>query len=76
MIKTLEDVIDRVRSWPQDRQADAVRVLEAMEQSGTAIYELTDEEAAAVEIGLAQADRGEFVSDADMVAFWTRNRAR
>lgn len=51
-----------------------MRVLETMEQSGADAYRLTGEERALVEAGLAQAERGEFVSDADMEAFWTRNR--
>jgi predicted transcriptional regulator len=75
MIKTLEDVLERVKSWPKQRQEDAARVLETMEQSGTGPYQLSNEERAAVEIGLDQAKRGEFLSDADMAAFWNRNRA-
>jgi hypothetical protein len=74
MIKSLEDILERVKSWPKERQDDAARVLEALEQSGTEIYRLTDDERAAVEIGLEQAKRGEFVSDADMEAFWNRKR--
>ena len=46
-----------------------------MEQSGTAVYMLTDDERAAVQIGLDQANRGEFISDSEMEAFWRRNRA-
>lgn len=76
MIKNLEDVLERVKTWPEQRQADAARVLEAMEQTGTAAYTLSDDERAAVEIGLAQAKRGDFVSDADMATFWARNRTR
>ena len=45
-----------------------------MERTGLAPHEVTDEERAAIEIGLEQAKRGEFVSDADMDAFWNRNR--
>ena len=74
MNKSLEDMLKRVKSWPEQRQEDAVRVLEAMERTGLAPYEVTDEERAAIEIGLAQAKRGEFVSDTDMDAFWNRNR--
>ena len=74
MSKTLEEILERVKSWPKERQDDAARVLEALEQSGTDVYQLSDEERAAVEVGLEQARRGEFVSDADMEAFWNRNR--
>ena len=74
MIETLENVLERVKSWPEQRQEDAARILEAMEQSGTEVYRLSDGERALVEVGLEQANRGDFVSDADMDVFWIRNR--
>ena len=76
MNKILEQVLERVKSWPEQRQQEAARVLEAMEQSGTTPYQLSEDERAMVEIGLDQAKRGEFVSDTDMAAFWDRNRQR
>ena len=74
MSKTIDEVLERVKSWPQQRQQDAARVLEAMEHCGTDVYRLSDDEREMVEVGLEQAKRGEFVSDADMAAFWNRNR--
>ena len=74
MIKALEEMISRVRTWPTDRQEDVARTLEAMESTGTNPYHLSDTERAAIEAGLAQAKRGEFVSDEDMIDFWNRNR--
>lgn len=74
MIKPLEDVLDRVKSWPLERQADVARVLEAMEQAGTMPYSVSADERAAVEVGLEQAKRREFVSETDMDAFWNRHR--
>jgi len=75
MSNALDKVLERVKSWPEARQRDVLRVLEVMEQSGTAVHMLTDNERAAVQVGLDQANRGEFVSDAEMEAFWRRNRA-
>lgn len=74
MTKALEDILDKVRTWPSERQEEAARLLEKMEQGGSSLYRLSDEERALVEIGLEQANRGEFVSDEDMEAFWNRNR--
>lgn len=74
MTKALEDILDKVRSWPAERQEEAARLLEKMEQCGASLYRLSDEERALVEVGLEQANRGELVSDADMEAFWNRNR--
>ena len=73
--RSLDKVMERVRTWPEARRRDVVDVLEVMEQSGTAVYMLTDDERAAVQIGLDQANRGEFISDSEMEAFWRRNRA-
>lgn len=46
----------------------------ASHESGE-VYRLSDDEREAVRMGLAQADRGEFVSDADVQAFRNRHRA-
>ena len=51
---------------------DLERVIEAMEQGGTYVYTLSSAERRAVAIGMAQAKRGEFVSDQDLETF--RNR--
>jgi len=50
------------------------RLDKALEQFGTETHVLTDDERAAVHVGIDQANRGEFVSDAEMEAFWRRNR--
>lgn len=73
MIKTLEDMLTKVKFWPKERQEHAARILEAMEQPGTDVYRLSEEEHVAVSEGLEQAKRGEFVSEDDMSAFWNRN---
>jgi len=39
------------------------------------VYRLTDDERAAVREGLAQADRGEFVADVVVAAFFRKHRA-
>jgi hypothetical protein len=74
MSKPLDDMLERVKSWPKHRQEDAAEVLEAMEHSGIGVQRLTGEERKAVEVGLAQATLGHFVSNADLEAFWNRNR--
>ena len=74
MDKTLDKALDRIRSWPPDRQEDLVRMLDEIELSGVGVYDMSDEEERLVRVGLDQAERGEFVSDSDMAAFWRRNR--
>ena len=48
-------------------------MIEAMEESGTEVYHLSDEERLLVDEGLDQAKRGQFVSDEDMEKFWNRH---
>lgn len=70
----IESVLERVRSWPEQRQEEAARMLEAMEHSGTEVYHLSPEERASILEGLSDAERGEFVSDEDMERFWNRHQ--
>jgi len=67
--------MERIKKRPEARRRDVVDVLEVKEQSGSADYMLTADERDAVQIGLDQANRGEFISDSEMEAFWRRNRA-
>jgi hypothetical protein len=45
----IAEVLERVRTWPQKRQEDAVRVLLEMEAHDTRTYHLTDEQLAEVQ---------------------------
>lgn len=46
-------VLDRVLTWPAERQEDAARVLIEMEEQDTSTYQLTDEQLAEVKRRLA-----------------------
>ena len=70
MTQQLLDIIERVKNWPVERQDDAAYLLEMMEEGGTDIYRLSDEERTAVREGLASP----VVTDAELKAF--RNRAQ
>jgi hypothetical protein len=41
-------VLDRVLTWPSDRQEDAAKMLMLMESADESIYRLTDEQVAEV----------------------------
>ena len=72
MAVAIKDLLDRLKSWPEEdiqELDDYARVIEARR---TGIYTMSDEERAAVQRGLEQAQRGEFVSDEDVEAFWKR----
>jgi len=74
MNKSLEALLSRASNWPeaaQDELALAAHQIE-LEHSGT-IYRLSASERSAIAEGLAQADRGEFVPDEEMEAFFARH---
>lgn len=53
MSKKLKEMIERVETWPEDRQEDAARILQEMEEQDASSYRLTDEQVAEVKHRLA-----------------------
>jgi hypothetical protein len=52
----VSQVLERVRSWPEERQEDAAHVLLEMEAQDTSPYRLTDEQLAEVKRRRAKDD--------------------
>jgi len=75
MNKRLETLLDRVSTWPDEAQAELLEVAMEIEARQTGVYQLSDDERAAIKKGMDAADRGEFVSDEDMAAFFKRHGA-
>jgi hypothetical protein len=59
----IDDVLERVRTWPPGRQEDAARLLLEMEAAGTEPYVLSQAEEADIEESLAEMTRGDVASD-------------
>ena len=72
----IEEILNRVRTWPLERQEDAAAILLRMEEQGTQVYELTEEEQADIEAGLKEAERGEFATDEEVEAVFSRYRRK
>ena len=70
----IEAVLERVRTWPLDRQADAARILLRMEEMDAEGSELSDEDMAALDEAEAEADRGEFATAAEIEAIFAKYR--
>jgi hypothetical protein len=49
----VKEILDRVLSWPPERQADVAHVVEQMEELDNSALRLTDEQAAEVRRRLA-----------------------
>jgi len=60
-------VLESVRSWPEEDQEELAEYAREIQARRTGVYVMSAEERAAVQKGLAEADRGEFVPD-DVVA--------
>ncbi len=70
----IEAVLERVKTWPLERQEDAVAMLLRMEQQNEALAGLTDEDWADLEEAVAEAEREESVPDEEMRALFDRYR--
>ncbi|OCK57993.1 hypothetical protein [Bradyrhizobium sp. LMTR 3] len=70
--KDIEELMERVRHWPKERQEDAAEVLLEMERQDASRYRLTD--AQAEEVARIQRDiregRGKLATDEQMAALW------
>ena len=72
MTKVLEDAIEKMRRLPEDRQVYVAEILEQIAAAGSDPFVVPESHRAAVLEGLAEAERGEFVSDEEMAALWEK----
>jgi predicted transcriptional regulator len=72
MSKSTEELIRRIEALPEDEQDEVAEVVREIECRRRGIYEMNAEEEAAVREGLAELDRGKWVSEEEMRAFWKR----
>jgi predicted transcriptional regulator len=66
----IDALVERMASWPDKAQEEAVESLLSIEARYVGGYRMSPGERSAVLEGLAQADRGEFVSDEEMAPFF------
>ena len=66
------ELLEKIASWPEEDQQELAEVAAEIEARRTGRYVLTDDERTAVNNGLQQVQRGEFVSDEEMQSFWKR----
>jgi hypothetical protein len=52
----VKEILDRVLTWPPERQSDAAEMLTLMEEQDKSDYQLTDEQATEVRRRFAQAN--------------------
>jgi predicted transcriptional regulator len=72
----IEAIFERVKAWPLERQQDAAEMLLRMEKQDSYVYELSDEEEADIKLALEEAARGEFATDEEVEAVFSRYRRK
>ena len=72
MTKTAKQLLERVASWPEEDQEELAEVARQIEARRSGVYEPTPEEELAIREGIAELDRGEWVGEEEMRAFWKR----
>ena len=70
----IDEVLKRVRGWPKQRQQDAARMLELMEEQNKLSYHLTDEQVKEVRRRQRDFKRGKerYATDREMTALWKK----
>lgn len=63
MNRLLKEVIEHAETWPLEDQEELAEYAREIEARRTGVYTMSDQERLAVGKGLAEADRGEFVSE-------------
>ena len=63
MNRLLKEVIKHAETWPLEDQEELAEYAREIEARRTGLYTMSDQERVAVGKGLAEADRGQFVSE-------------
>jgi ParB-like chromosome segregation protein Spo0J len=70
----LKELIERVETWPEETQEEAIEILLSIEQARLADYELTDADRAALARSADDVRERRFVPDERVSEFFERNR--
>ena len=70
----LEQAVETVRGLPPEMQDDLARMLLRLAGKDQTVFQLSAEEESSFDESLAQADRGEFATDEQVRAIWTKHK--
>jgi hypothetical protein len=69
MNQEAKDILRQVTSWPEEDQAELAELAREIEARRTGVYILSNDE----RLAIADARKGGFASDQDVMAFWKRH---
>jgi predicted transcriptional regulator len=72
MSQNATEILDRVKTWPQEDREELAEMARAIEARRTGLYELSSDEEKAIREGLAELDRGQWANEEAVKAFWKR----
>ena len=70
----LKNIIERVDSWPEWAQEQAVELLLSLEREQTEPYHASADELRAIDRGLRDADQGQFATEEEVEATFAKYR--
>jgi hypothetical protein len=73
MTRLFEQAVEAVSTLPDEAQDDLARILLQLAGVDQPPYELTPEEAADLDVSLAEAAKGEFATDEEVRAVWAKH---
>lgn len=69
MSPTTKEMLRHVESWPAEDQDELAEVAREIEARRKGVYDLSDDERAAIK----DAEKGAFASEQNVMAFWKRH---
>jgi len=73
-IKTLETLMERAASWPEEAQAELMRFMIDTEAKHFGVYRLSEEEREAIRRGLEDVEQGRYASVGEIAELFSRYR--
>ena len=77
MTKVLENLLERIGTWPKEAREEAVRSMLDIEKRHVPLYRLSDDERAEIDEALAEWERGEIADEREVTEFFqTHSQSR
>jgi hypothetical protein len=72
MSSAAKQILEQVASWPEEDQEELAELAREIQARGSGVYAVSADERRAIEEALDELNRGERVSENDILAFWRR----